>query len=1113
MQRELEGKPQPYRPPHRRGQQTPKAATPHSIDIAAISLYALNMTRRMEKARTRTELQVNQITLHEVDHELDYRKAPPDEHVEETTEDMLRRTMPKGWHDLIDTFCPKDADKLPPHRQYDHKIQLEGEADPKSLGYTPLWALTDTELEVLKAYITENLDKGFIEPSYAPFAAPILFVRKANGQLRLCVDYRKLNAVTVKDRFPLPLIDETIARLSKAKVFTKLDVRAAFNRIRMHPDSEELTTFRTRYGCFKSKVLPFGLTNGPATFQRYINDVLFDLLDITCTAYLDDIIIFSNDPAEHKAHVRQVLERLQAAGLYCDAKKCEFAVTRTKFLGFIISTNGVEVDPEKIAVIVNWKYPKTLKGVQAFLGFCNFYRRFIKGYGKIAKAMNNLTKKGVMFNFDSKCKEAFDELKNRLTSTPIIHHYDFGKDTMLETDASDGVVSGVLSQKQKDDFWKPIGYFSKTMLPAECNYPIHDKEMLAIIRAFEQWRTELEGLDKPLLVYSDHKALEYFMTTKNLSARQARWAEFLSRYHFKIMYRSGKQNEKADILTRREDDVRQQNLVKQEIRRQALLPESNVDWRVKQEVQLAPLQVDDSFELINKILQTNRDDESLQDFRDQAATDGNKSIWSLRDGLLLYNDKLYVPEKSSDGTFLRTRLIEEAHTQKATAHPGAKKTYHLLKPRYYWNSMGGSVEQYVRNCQACKRSHVPTDKTPGLLHSLPVPDRPWKHISMDFKSFPKDRNGYDTILVVVDRLSKKPISLPCYKTTTARDLARMFIAHVWRYYGAPDSIVSDRGPQFISDFWNQFCTILGVKIKLSTAHHAQTDGQTEIVNKYIDQRLRPFVNWYQDDWSELLPMMDFAQSSLRHESIEQTPFMTILGYEPRTSFDWTPPAPANSAKEKLNREEAQALAKRMKSVWEHAQGHMTRAQERQQLQANKRRREVDFKVGDQVYLSTKHLQIPRPSRKLASQMEGPFRIIQQIGHSYQLQLPATWKIHDVFHAEKLRLHPDDPLPGQTLPEPPSYEVNGDIEWEVEKILSIRLVRNKLKYRVKWVNQDNDPAEYLAENLCNAPMALRDFHDLYPTLPGPPANLDYWLKCAEQDEFPERRDDDNIQVTR
>jgi hypothetical protein len=216
-----------------------------------------------------------------------------------------------------------------------------------------LWALTDTKLEVLKAYITENLDKGFIEPSYTPFAAPILFVRKANGQLRLCVDYRKLNVVTVKDRFPLPLIDETIARLSKAKVFTKLDVRAAFNRIRIHPDSEELTTFRTRYGCFKSKVLPFRLTNRPATFQRYINDVLFDLLDITCTIYLDDIIIFSNEPAEHKAHVRQVLERLQATGLYCDTKKCEFVVTRTKFLGFIISTNSVEVNPEKIVVIVN----------------------------------------------------------------------------------------------------------------------------------------------------------------------------------------------------------------------------------------------------------------------------------------------------------------------------------------------------------------------------------------------------------------------------------------------------------------------------------------------------------------------------------------------------------------------------------------------------------------------------------------------------------------------------------------------------------------------------------------------------------------------------------------
>src|SRR6266487_5853467 len=254
--------------------------------------------------------------------------------------------------------------------------------------------MTQEELLVVKEYLLDNLDKGFIEPSQAPFAAPVLFVRKPDGSLRFCIDYRKLNALTCKDRYPLPLIDETLARISRAKVFTKLDIRQAFHRIRMAPDSEELTTFRTRYGAYKCKVLPFGLTNGPATYQRYMNDVLFDYLDDFCTAYLDDIMIYSANELEHQEHVRKILLRLREAGLQVDIRKSEFHITQTKYLGFIVSTDGIETDPEKTAVIDQWEPPRTVKGIQSFLGFCNFYRRFIKDYGRIARPLNRLVRKG-----------------------------------------------------------------------------------------------------------------------------------------------------------------------------------------------------------------------------------------------------------------------------------------------------------------------------------------------------------------------------------------------------------------------------------------------------------------------------------------------------------------------------------------------------------------------------------------------------------------------------------------------------------------------------------------------------------------------------------------------
>jgi hypothetical protein len=260
----------------------------------------------------------------------------------------LMEKLPASFHKYIDCFSKRASDTLPPRRTYDHKIELEKD---QNHSYGPLYSQSTEELLVLKKYLTENLDKGFIEPSQARYSSPVLFVKKHGGGLRFCIDFSKLNAITRKDRYPLPLIDETLARITRAKIFTKLDIRLAFHRIRIHEDSVDLTTSRTRYGSYKCKVLPFGLTNGPATYQRYMNEVLYDYLDVFCTTYLDDILIYSEDPLEHQLHVELVLQRLREAGLQADIKKCEFGVTRTKYLGFIITTNGIEADPEKVSIV------------------------------------------------------------------------------------------------------------------------------------------------------------------------------------------------------------------------------------------------------------------------------------------------------------------------------------------------------------------------------------------------------------------------------------------------------------------------------------------------------------------------------------------------------------------------------------------------------------------------------------------------------------------------------------------------------------------------------------------------------------------------------------------
>lgn len=445
----------------------------------------------------------------------------------------LEAQVPPQYHDFLCVFSEAESHILPPSRPYDHKIELETNS---TLNYGPLYNQSAEELQQVKQYLMENLKKGWIEPSKAPYSSPVLFVKKPNGGLRFCVDYRKLNAITKKDRYPLPLIDETLARLCKAKIFTKLDIRQAFHRIRMCADSEELTTFRTRYGAYKYKVLPFGLTNGPATYQRYMNDVLFEFLDVFCTVYLDDILIYSEDPSQHVNHVNQVLKRLQEAGLQADIKKCEFGVTKTRYLGFIVTTNGIRVDPDKIQTIKDWKPPTNVRSIQSFLGFCNFYRRFIRNFGIIAKPLTQLTHKNKEFVFTEQCLAAFNDLKYRLIEAPVLVHFDSSRKSRIETDASDGVIAAVFSQQGSDNEWHPVGFYSKTMAPAELNYQIHDKEMLAIVRSLSHWRAELQGSPYKIEVYTDHKALEYFMTSKALNSRQARWAELLAGYDFIIKY-------------------------------------------------------------------------------------------------------------------------------------------------------------------------------------------------------------------------------------------------------------------------------------------------------------------------------------------------------------------------------------------------------------------------------------------------------------------------------------------------------------------------------------------------------------------------------------------------
>ena len=892
--------------------------------------------------------------------------------------------LPSEYHEFLDVFSKKEADKLPGRRSHDHKIPLMNGKEPT---YGPLYGMSRDELLVLQKYLTENLKKGFIRSSSSPAASPVLFVRKPGGGLRFCVDYRALNAITIKNRYPLPLIRETLDRLSKAVIFTKLDIVAAFNRLRVAHGEEWKTAFRTRYGLYEYLVMPFGLCGAPSSFQEYINDVLREYLDIFCTAYIDDILLYSNSLKEHKDHVRKVLMALQKAGLQLDISKCEFHVTETIYLGLIISKDGIRMDPKKIETIQNWNTPENLKDVQAFIGFANFYRRFVKGFSRIAGPLTAMSKKKIPFVWTDDCAKAFEDLKAMFTSNLALLHFDPDKESVVETDSSDYVNAGVLSQYDDDGVLRPVAFFSRRLSPVECNYEIYDKELLAIIRAFEEWRPELQGAAYPVKVITDHKNLEYFTTTKQLSRRQARWAEYLSRFDFKITYRPGKLGGKPDALTRRSGDLPKEGDVRLEHQNQVVLKPHNFELHANNvprvtdvsdsEPDIAPtITPDIAIEPSNLAPALDSEDKSIDELIDlgyEHDPTPNKILTLLRNGArhskditlaecedrngrLYYKERLYVP----DWHELKMRLCKEYHDSPVAGHPGRSKTFSLMARDYYWPRYHQFIARYVQHCHTCSRSKASHHAKYGVLKPFPVPQQRWKDISMDFVTGLPESSDKNAVLSVVCRLTKMKHFIPCRETTDAKALARLYVEHVWKLHGLPDSIVSDRGGQFIADFWKALCERLRINSRLSTSFHPETDGQTERYNAVMEQYLRSYVSYQQDDWTDWLPMAEFASNNSDSETTSVSPFLANYGFHPRLGFE-----PVHRDSPNAHVISADEFAFKMQSISEHLGDEMRLAQARYEASANASRTPAPmFQIGDEVWLDARHIKTKRPSRKL-----------------------------------------------------------------------------------------------------------------------------------------------------
>ncbi|KAH0604507.1 uncharacterized protein H6S33_006884 [Morchella sextelata] len=927
-------------------------------------------------------------------------------------------------------FKEYDASILPPHRpSHDIEIVLE---EGKRPPYGPIYGLSQIELKALREYLDENLPKGFIRASESPAEAPILFVKKSDRTLRLCVDYRGLNAITIKNRYPLPLLKETLAKLSRAQYYTKLDLRWGYNQIRIAERDEWKTAFRTRYGYFEYTVMPFGLANAPATFQHWINYILRPYLDQFITAYLDDILIYSETLSEHKEHIQKILKVLDENHVHLKAEKCEFMVQETKYLDLILTPNGNRMDPKKVVDVLEWSTPKNLHDIQVFLGFANFYRRFILGYSKIVAPLTVLTKKNVKFEWTDEREEAFQTLKKMFTTAPILAHFNPDRRIVIETDASDYVSAGILSQHDDEGILHPVAFFSKNTL------------LQTIIRCFEELRHHLEGAQFPIEVLSDHRNLENFMTTKLLNR---------------------KQGTKPDAWTRRSGDLPKEGDERLTHQSQVILKQKNLDTKLSlfagslsNESAEGASTVE---ELFSKAYQVDSFPNKILTMLRNGVRHSNKislaECTEDNNGRLLYRGALYVPDDND----LRLRLLKEHHGKPSTGHPGRAKTLGLLNREYYWPQMRKYVDQYIRNCNVCTRSKAPCNAPYGVLRPMPITEGPWMDISMDFVTDLPESDGYNAILVVVDRLTKMRHLIPTTKEVDSKEVARLYIDN------------------FIAEFWKSLCDRLEISSKFSTAFHPQTDGQTERINAVMEQYLRSYVSYQQDYWARWLPMAEFANNNHASETIKVSPFYANSGRNPRMTF-----GPLEYGRMTAE-DQANRIAREMKDVVDFLREEMFRGQRIQEESANRNRTPAPrYHLGDKVFLSTRHILTKRPSKKFDWKRIGPYSVKRIINpYAYELELPRSTKIHPVFNVSLLSPEANDPLPVQQQLSPPPVEIEGEEEWEFEDILDSRKRRGRFEYLVQYAGYDEASWQPLSD-LEHSPDIVKRFHERYPGKPKP-----------------------------
>ena len=987
---------------------------------------------------------------------------------------------------------------LPPNQQGppapEEVIPLEPGATPV---YTPPYRASPRETAEMQQQVQEGLETGRIRVSSSPYGSSVLFVSKPDGSLRMCIDYRRLNKQTVKNRHPLPRIDDLLDQFGGAQYFSVIDLKAGYAQIRLPESDIPKTAFNTPFGHFEYTIVPFGLSNAPSVFTKVMQNVLRPVLGRCACVYLDDCLCYSPSAEQHERDLAEILTLLRSHNLYANAKKCQLFLREVKYLGHILSGHGIQVDSAKTAVVSDWPEPTNLKDLQRFLGLANYFRRFVPKYSEVARPLTRLTGKDAFHTpFTVEESHSFKELKKALVSPPTLAIPDFTKPFEVYVDASDIACGGILLQNKQ-----PVAYHSKTFTPAERNYPVHDRECLGIVSAYREWRCYLEGSQSTC--YTDHAPLTQLQSQPHISRRQARWLEFLASFRPNVVYVQGEHNP-ADVLSRPprvppvalpdwvgecgqplnlsssrqlgESDVLQASLyayqgnpsgqntvgglgilamavgaatVPTDMSVTPTSPLSTATKGLSVAANVTPPELLASHLIFQPAFGPDAADWwKLAYQQDPWFTDTHNikkhQIQIMDSGLHMIKHRLVVPK------LMQKQVLQQCHDALSSAHFGVTKTLKQIEQRFWWITWRKDTQAYIANCLLCARNKPLQRKPFGELQPLQTPKGPWQSISMDFiTNLPLTSQGNDCILTLVDRFTKMCHFVPTTTACTSTQAAQLCVQHILRLHGVPTSFVVDRDPVWRSNFWHTWCSLLGIQLNMSSAYHPQSDGQTERMNRILEEVLRHYINPSHTNWETLLPWAEFAINSAYQESIKTTPF--------KLNYGWQPSSPLDVALQPLTKD---ALAQHPEATftvesWQTALTTATRilqaAKDRQKHFADSKRTPLTYAEGDYCLLSSKHLTIVTTGvPKLLPRYLGPFKVHKMVGSAaVKLELPSHWKVHNVFHVSLTK-----PWKGSPPTNPEPVEVEGYPEYTVETILSHDL-RSKRKgrqviyYLVKW----------------------------------------------------------------